>query len=70
MSLLKLSSGSLHQASIALAEARAATWQQPSAISTHSYQLACPALSQICNRTVRSSRYIVLARKSIPIVAL
>ncbi len=29
----------------------------------------CPAVSQSCNLTVRSSRYIVLLRKSIPMVA-
>lgn len=29
----------------------------------------CPAVSQSCSRTVRSSRYIVLLKKSIPIVA-
>ena len=31
--------------------------------------LSCPAVSQSCNRTVRSSRYIVFDKKSIPIVA-
>lgn len=30
---------------------------------------SCPAVSQSCSRTVRSSRYMVLDRKSIPIVA-
>ena len=31
--------------------------------------LSCPAVSQSCSRTVLSSKYIVLERKSIPIVA-
>lgn len=31
--------------------------------------LSCPAVSHSCSRTVRSSRYMVLLRKSIPIVA-
>ena len=30
---------------------------------------SCPAVSQSCRRTVRSSKYIVLLRKSIPMVA-
>ena len=30
---------------------------------------SCPAVSQSCNLTVLSSRYIVFERKSIPIVA-
>lgn len=30
---------------------------------------SCPAVSHSCSRTVLSSRYIVLDRKSIPIVA-
>jgi hypothetical protein len=31
--------------------------------------LSCPAVSHNCNRTVRSSRYIVFDRKSMPMVA-
>jgi hypothetical protein len=31
--------------------------------------LSCPAVSHSCNLTVLSSRYIVLDKKSIPIVA-
>ncbi len=31
--------------------------------------LSCPAVSQSCNRTVLSSRYMVLDKKSIPMVA-
>ncbi len=31
--------------------------------------LTCPAVSHSCSRTVRSSRYMVLDRKSMPIVA-
>ena len=30
---------------------------------------SCPAVSHSCSRTVRSSRYMVLLRKSIPMVA-
>lgn len=31
--------------------------------------LSCPAVSHSCKRTVRSSKYIVLERKSMPMVA-